>query len=87
MCLRTMEEGGRLQIMVHKDTTLRAAGWEKAFSSQGKPRLTSLVLCKMDHYKSPSAGSSSVTSSGPDGQSLVLHLTTGDLNGVSSWLP
>lgn len=38
--------------MVHKDTALRAAGWEKAFSSQGKPRLTSLVLCKMDHYKS-----------------------------------
>lgn len=52
MFLRTMEEGGRLQIMVHKDTALRAAGWEKAFSSQGKPRLTSLVLCKTDHYKS-----------------------------------
>lgn len=32
--------------MVHKDTALRGAGWEKASSSQGKPRLTSLMLCR-----------------------------------------
>lgn len=52
MCLRKMEEGERLQIMVHEDTVLRGAGWEKAPLSQGRPRSTSLVHCKMGHYKS-----------------------------------